>query len=171
MVLKLIGMLLVFVSSSLIGFGFAECMASRERELDNLSDAIDMMLSELSYGALPMRDVVSVVAPRVCGIAGEMLGLMCSLMDSGDTVSSAWEVAILQKAYTMSLRQSDRNILIKSAYLFEEYELEEQKKSLVRLRDKLSSLSSAAGEEKKKNSRIVKMLGVYGGVLLCIIIL
>ncbi len=170
MILKLIGMAMVFVSSSLIGFGFAECMASRERELANLEDAMEMMLSEISYSAMPVRDIIATVTPRVNGMAGEMLDYMCSLMDKGESVSSAWEAALESKAAGMSLKKSDADIITKSAYLLEGYELEEQKLSIVRMRDRLSELSREAGEEKKKNGRIVKMLGIYGGMLLCIMI-
>ena len=168
--LKLIGMLMVFVSSSLIGFGFAECMASRERELANLEDAMEMMLSELGYTAMPVRDIIESVTPWVNGMAGEMLDYMCSLMDKGETVSSAWTSALLCKAPGMSLKKSDAEIITKSAYLLEGYELEEQKLSIVRMRDRLSQLSREAGEVKRKNGRIVKMLGIYGGMLLCIMI-
>lgn len=170
MIIKLIGMAMVFVSSSLIGFGFAECMASRERELANLEDAMEMMLSELGYSAMPIRDIIAVITPRVNGMAGDMLDYMCNLMDRGETVSSAWEGALERKAAGMSLKKSDAEIITKSAYLLEGYELEEQKLSIVRMRDRLSELCKEAGEVKRKNSRIVKMLGIYGGMLLCIMI-
>ena len=70
----------------------------------------------------------------------------------------------------MSLKPGDTQILEKSGYLLEAYGLEEQKTNLGALRQRVDSLASDAEEYKKKNSKIAKMLGIYGGLLLCIIV-
>jgi len=170
MIIKLIGMAMVVVSSTLIGFGFAECMASRERELSNLADAVDLMLGELSYTAMPVINLVQQAAPRVNGFAGEMFDNMCKLINDGESAQEAWVSAINSKASQMSLKKEDADMLINSSYLFEAYEIDEQKKCFTQLKERLTSLASDASEYKKKNSKIARMLGLYGGILLCVII-
>lgn len=170
MIIKLIGMAMVVISSSLIGFGFAECMASRERELKNLGDAVDLMLGELGYTAMPVKDLICLCAPRVSGLAGEMFDYMHTLINEGESASEAWVNALKNKAPSMSFKKEDADVLINSSYLLEAYELGEQKRSFVQLKSRIVSLATGASELRQKNSKIAKMLGIYGGVLLCVII-
>ena len=70
----------------------------------------------------------------------------------------------------MALKNSDCEILTKSGYLFDAYSLDEQIANLGELKRRIENLACDALQYKKKNSRIVKMLGIYGGILLCIIV-
>ncbi len=170
MIIKAIGMITIVLSSALLGFGFAECMASRERELENLASAVDRMIGELSYTHLAMKEIIFRVCPSVTGEAREMFENMCTSIQKGESVTFSWCNALDEKAQLMSLKKEDAEALKKCAYLLEAYELEEQKSCLEALKDKLKSLSQDAAKVKNKNSRIVKMLGIYGGVLICIIV-
>ena len=170
MIIKLIGMGLVIISSTLIGFGAAECMASRERELRNLADAMDLMLGELCYSMLSVRDIILKITPQVNGLAGSLFDYMCNCIAEGDSASYAWSRAIDVKAAEMSLKKSDADVLKNCAYLLEGYEAEEQKKNFSQLKSRLTHLASEAGESKKKNGKLARMFGVYGGVVVCIII-
>ena len=170
MIIKAIGMITIVLSSALLGFGFAECMASRERELENLVSAVERMIGELSYTHLAMKEIIFRVCPFVMGESRELFEDMCTSIQKGDSVAFAWCNALDGVAQMMSLKKEDADALKKCAYLLEAYELEEQKNCLEALKDKLKSLCADAEKAKRKNSSIVKMLGIYGGVLICIIV-
>ena len=67
MIIKLAGMLIVVSSSALIGFRFSDAMIRREKELLNLSDAINLMLGELEYTHLCIKDIFFKVYPVAKG--------------------------------------------------------------------------------------------------------
>ncbi len=170
MIIKLIGMAIILSSSVLLGFGFAQCMASREDELLSLADSIELMTGELSYGHFSVKDIFFKVCPMLRGHTGEMFEIICTAIEKGDSAPLAWSDAIDEKAHSMCLKKEDADTLKNSAYLLEAYELEEQKSNLSALKDRIMTLAKEATEAKKKNSRIVKMLGIYGGILICIIV-
>ena len=57
MIIKLLGMMVILFSSVAMGFRMADNMASRESELRNLSDAVTLMLGELDYTHLSIKDI------------------------------------------------------------------------------------------------------------------
>ena len=70
----------------------------------------------------------------------------------------------------MSLKKSDSDYLTSCSDAFLAYDAGRQKLQLDALSDKICALAREAGEDKKKNCRLVRMLGVYGGVLICAIL-
>ena len=72
MIIKLAGMITVILSSALTGFYFADSMAQRERELCNLSDAISLMIGEVGYSHLCIKDIFFKVSSLVKGEASEL---------------------------------------------------------------------------------------------------
>ena len=170
MIIKLIGMTFIMFSSVLLGNGFAECMASRERELDNVADAVAFMAGELGYTHLCMRDIIMRVTPYVKGVAGEFFECVCTNIQKGETASYAWENAISEKAVAMSLKKEDVEYIAGTSHFLEAHELDEQIGCLKIMENRIRELAVRAGDAKRKNSRMARMLGVYGGILFCILV-
>ena len=170
MIIKLFGMIIILFSSAAIGFRTAETMALREYELGNLADALTLMLGELDYTHLSIKDIFFKVLPLVKGEADAFFGSICTELEKGESASEAWTNSVVSCQEFMPFKTSDFQMLEKSGYLLEAYGLEEQKTNLNALRQRVDSLVCDAREFKKKNSRIARMLGIYGGLLLCIIV-
>ena len=170
MIIKLVGMATVFLSSSALGFCLGECLCARERELGNLADAVEMMSGEVTYTALPLRDVVLAVTPRLKGACSEMFSYISEELKEDVPLSTAWENAIEKAAPSMYFKKTDALFLTKNSYLLTAYELEEQKNRLLELKEKILFLKEDALRVKNKNTGLFRMLGVYGGALLCVII-
>ena len=145
-------------------------MASREKELINLLDAAEMISNELSYSMSPIKDIVCSISPMVKGVCGEMFEVFKTQIEKGKTASDAWDYAIDKKSAAMSLKKEDASYLKMLSNMFDAYEIDEQKRRITELRSRLASLADNAQKAKNKNSKIAKMLGVYGGVLICVII-
>lgn len=169
MIIKIIGMCVVFISSGLIGLSFAECLASREKELLNIGNAVDIMSGELSYSASSVKDIILKITPRVRGEAKKMFETMSFYIEKDEPSSKAWEKSIMKNAPRMSLTKADAEFLSSLGFLLNAYEAEEQKNHFIELREKINTLAGEAGESKQKNSKMLKMLGFYGGALLCVI--
>ena len=170
MIIKLGGILLVMISTTLLGFGFAECMSSRERELKNLADAIGCMINELEYSLEPVKILFKKVMLNAKGFSYELFEEIEKYINDGKTVSEAWEFAIRKKATVMCLNKNDCETLVNCSDAFCAYELEQQKALLKGLQSRIFVLADDAGEFKRKNAKLVKMLGVYGGVFICAVL-
>ena len=112
MIIKLGGILLVMISTTLLGFGFAECMSSRERELKNLADAIGCMINELEYSLEPVKILFKKVMLNAKGFSYELFEEIEKYINDGKTVSEAWEFAIRKKATVMCLNKNDCETLV-----------------------------------------------------------
>lgn len=170
MIIKIIGIVLVMISASLIGCTFAECMASRERELLNLADAAELLIDELGYSMEPVKTLFVRVTPYVKGTAGDMFEQLSQHINDGMSAKDAWCKSLDEMSAIMSLKKSDCTFLKGCAEAFYAHEAEQQKAQLEALRDKIKRLASEAGDIKRKNSRLARMLGVYGGVLICAVL-
>lgn len=170
MIIKLIGMAVIFLSSSAIGFCIGESYCARERELVNMADAVEMMSTEVMYTSESLKLVMESIAPNVKGVCRELFDCIIEQTRLDIPLKTAWENAIELNGSAMSLKKSDETYLINNSYLLTAYELDDQRKRLEELKGKIESLADEALSEKNKNARIVKLLGVYGGALLCVII-
>ena len=170
MIIKLGGIILVMISTTLLGFCFSECMSSRERELKNLSDAIGSMINELEYSLEPVKMLFKKTKLNVKGFSYELFEDIETYIKGGKTVPEAWETAIRKKAPAMCLNKNDCETLVNCSDAFCAYEIEQQKSLLKGLQSRILVLADDAGEFKRKNAKLVKMLGVYGGVFICAVL-
>ena len=169
MIIKILGMLLTLAASSGMGFCFAECLACREKELKNLVDAIEIMKSELLYTASPVKDIVCAVAPRVKGECFKLFSVMAEKLSSGCAPSQAWEYAVKETAFAMSLKSNDAEYISELGFLLEAYELSEQHNHFEEMKSRISVLCREASENVSKNAKLCKLSGIYGGALLCVL--
>ena len=169
MIIKILGMCLVFLSSCAIGYALGECYVSREKELRNIYEAIELMEGELSYTLLPVKNLIANASCRAKGITGDMFKLLSERLEEGTSPGEAWQYALEKKGPSMALKKSDCDSLTSLSYLFEAYELEEQQNHFEAFKLRLTQLINDAAESRKKNLRLVRLLGVYGGALICII--
>lgn len=170
MIIKFIGIILVMVSASLIGCGFAECMAARERELYNLCDAVSLIINELSYTLEPVKFLFAKSAPAAKGGAHEVFEKISEYISEGNSASEAWCRAIDDFSVPLCFTKSDSDFLKNCSDLFSAHEAQQQKIQLENLQSKIHILAERAGEKRRKNSKLARMLGVYGGVLLCAVL-
>ena len=170
MIIKIVGMVLVMVSASLIGCSFAQCLAARERELFNLADAVELMINELEYSLEPVKLLFYRVQPFAKGITGDLYELISQYVNDGMSAGEAWCKALEKTAPVMCLKKSDCDFMKSCSDVFSAYEAEQQKWQLRALKKKIEQLGNDAAQSRQKNSRLAGMLGIYGGVLICAVL-
>jgi len=169
-IIKFLGMGIIMLSSTLMGICFSQRLASRERELNNLYNSLQMLFNELSFSMAPIKDIMCTLSYVAQGECKEMLELLKHHIESGKSAPESWVYSIEKCAHKMSLTKEDMQYLVMMSPAFDAYEIDEQKMRLKEIMQRILLLAENAKNVKTKNSKLVKMLGVYGGVLLCIII-
>lgn len=170
MIVKLIGIALVMTSATLIGWGFSECIITRERELLNISDAVGLMLDELEYSLEPVKFLFARVQPYTKGGVYGLFENISARIEEGAGAGEGWCSALEELAPSLCLKKSDRDFLINCSDAFFAHEAHRQRAQLKGLQSKIRLLAQEAGEFKRKNCKLVRMLGVYGGVMLCAVL-
>ncbi len=169
--LKLIASLLIICSTGLAGMRAASAYSLRTRQLRTLQEALQLLDTEIMYGATPLPAALSKVAAAVGEAvgtvfreAGAMLGAK-----SGCTAGEAWNLALDQNIRRTALTEEDRAILRSFGEALGSSDRAEQHKHIVLTALHLRQDEERAEGERQKNERIWK----YGGFLvgICIVLL
>jgi len=167
MITKIFAVVLIMISSTLLGMCIAECMSTRVKELRNLADAIGVMHDQLDYTLEPVKFLFKKSIFAAKGSAGNVFEKISESVDSGKSASEAWRIAIENYKMTMCLSKKDYDVLIGCSDSFCATELEQQKTLLKGLQSRIVSLADNAFEFDRKNSRLARAIGVYGGIFIC----
>lgn len=170
MITKIFAITLIMISTTLLGMSFADCMSTREKELRNLADAIGLMSDQLDYTLEPVKFLFKKVLFAAKGSSGILFEKISENVDSGKTASEAWKSAIENCKMTMCLSKKDYDILIGSSDSFCATELEQQKSLLKGLQSRIVALADNAFEFNRKNNRLARAIGIYGGIFICAVL-
>src|SRR5690625_85405 len=69
-VLKLVGIILIIIASSGMGFQHARRFAARPKQIRHLIQGLQILVSEISYGTTPLKEAMQVIARRISGEIG-----------------------------------------------------------------------------------------------------
>ncbi|HHY03859.1 MAG TPA: stage III sporulation protein AB [Thermoanaerobacterales bacterium] len=167
MFLKLIGGAMVILSCSMIGFIIAASYKQRPDTLRNLQAALSMMESEINYGQTPMPEALSRVAKNCEGEVSELFRKTKTHITShsGFTPSEGWEMALKDFSMNTALKQVDIEILSAFGKYLGSTDRDDQIKKIELAIAGLKQQETIALEEKIKNEKLWKYLGVLSGIM------
>lgn len=170
--LKAIGICLTVVSCGGLGLVWARNYEQRPSQLMALESALQLLETEIIYGATPMEDAMELVANR-CD--KEIRSLFEKTADqlkkmNGITAGEAWNKA-LEKFYPeTALNKSDYYILKRMGAVLGCSDREDQTKHLELTKSQLKMAAKQAEALARKNAGMFKYLGFLGGLFLVLII-
>ncbi|MEW6065423.1 stage III sporulation protein AB [Desulforamulus profundi] len=171
--LKFLGAAAVVFSCTLIGMTVASSYSRRPGEIRSLLNALQMLETEVSYGATPLPEALTHVAercdPRVAPLfsrTGEELMTM-----RGITAREAWETALNQYYPKSALTRADRGILLELGNSLGVSDREDQVKHLVLAKEQLKLEQTKAEEASLKNTKVYNYLGFLGGLTIVLILI
>ncbi len=161
---KLLGIFLVIGAAGLAGVHIASYYSLRPRQLQALQVALQMLDTEIMYGATPLpaalKKIGQAAEPPVNTIfltAGGLLGT-----PQGYTAAEAWRKSLLQEWKKTVLRKEDFAILRGFGEGLGISDREEQHKNITLASLHLRQEEEKARREQEKNERLWR----YGGFLL-----
>lgn len=171
--LKLMGGILIVSATSWAGIESAQRFQQRPRQLREIQSCLQMLETEISYGLTPLPKALEKVALSVEGRIGEFFLLVQQelLYNQGMTMRIAWNKGLEFLRKCCALNDCDLNILRIFGTTLGMSDRYDQVKHLKLVMSQLSAAETGAWEEKVKNVRMCRALGVLGGlavvVLLC----
>lgn len=172
MLVKLAGSILIIISSAWIGFLMGNYYRDRPRQLRELQSGLAMLETEIEYSQTPLPSALIRIAHRLNGpmklifaYAGELL-----MKKNGLTAHEAWSIAVNRLYHRSSLNREDCEILENFGSYLGNSDRNDQIKHLKLALTQLKDMEHTAEDERRKNERIWKYLGVLSGLMLVLLI-
>jgi stage III sporulation protein AB len=173
MLIKLIGSLIIIISSALIGFLMGGYYRDRPRQLRELQSGLNMLETEIAYSQTPLPQALSRVSRRISRPIGTVFAHTAEILmrKSGLTASEAWSISLNRLYNKSSLRRGDCEILENLGGYLGASDKEDQIKHLKLAISQLKDMEYLAEDERRKNERIWNYLGVLSGLMLVLLII
>lgn len=171
--LKLLGSAAVVFSCTLIGMTVASSYRRRPGEIRALQNALQMLETEVSYGATPLPDALSYVAERSDSRVALLFNLASQELMTmrGITAREAWETALKEYYPKSALNRSDRAILQELGNSLGISDREDQVKHLILAKEQLKLEQAKAEEDSLKNTKVYNYLGFLGGLTIVLVLI
>lgn len=171
--MKLIGGILIIISSTLLGFYYGEKYSKRMENLLFLEQCIKLLETEIVYGACPLPEALSNVYKKgnkkVSYIFNDIKVHLQTNKD-GDVFSSFLTVAKDLKN-KLNFKEEDIELFLSLGRILGSSDREDQEKNIKVIQNQMKLLQKDAKIEKDKNERMYKNLGVLMGIAIIIILL
>lgn len=172
MVFKLLGCIMVLLSSGFLGYVLSSDCKKRPRQLRELQSMLQMFENQISY----LSDVLADAFGRISAAGGETGIFFIDTVErlrSGRSLSAAqaWEEAVRGNIKKTSLNREDEEILVSFGKLLGGSDLEGQVKNIRLTLYQLRSQEQKAEESRKRNESMYRSLGILGGLAVVIVLI
>jgi stage III sporulation protein AB len=172
MLLKMIGGIMVIISCSMIGFLMAGSYCQRPRVLRNLETALSMLETEINYGHSPLPEALESISKKCEKEVSSLFLKTAKIMRlrEGLTADEAWEKTLKEFSCSSFLSNSDIEILVSFGRYLGSTDREDQIKNIKLTLTNLKQQEKIALEEKQKNEKLWKYLGVLSGIMVFLLL-
>lgn len=169
--IKTLGCTIVFVASTLVGYFLSYSKYQRVKELRSFIQVLNMLETEIKFslGTLPEAFM------KISGAVQEKTGLVLNIaaekmLKNKINAMSSWKEALDEQRGIFSLNTEDFSILKSMGCSLGEADVDNQIKNIRLVAEGLKSQEIKAEEERAKNGKLLKSMGVLTGLTLIIIL-
>lgn len=173
MLLKIIGCMLVVLSSTGMGFFFSNEMKCRIDDLRELRKLILLLRGDIRYGNTPLPEAINAIARRHKGSLAAFFTKISTRLNelSGLTFQEIWKDAVEKELVNTSLSKKDKMQLLSFGenlgYLDKEMQMNTLDLFLSQLDEETKELSKSV----KEKAYLYNSLGIMAGIFISIIML
>ena len=162
---------MVVAASGLSGLAVAGSYAKRPRELRALRSALQMLETEITYGATCLPEALVTVATRSDVLVRPLFkqaGVELAAM-SGVSAAEAWEKALAGYYPTSALKPQDHAILTNLGRSLGRSDCADQVKHLRLTMEQVTQEAANAEEDAARNVKMWSYLGFLGGLVFVLV--
>ena len=173
LLLKLFGGLLIVSASGLLGLLFSNRLSLRYRELVNLRRVMQMLETEVAYGATPLPAALISVSNKTEGLASCFFRNVSECLSDRSfyTVREAWNNSAETLLMHSSLLNGDIELIKSFGNILGCSDREDQKKHFLLFYLQLKHQEDAALEEVKRSAKMYRSLGFLLGIAVFIVLI
>ena len=165
--IKYLLLIVIFGLSTAIGMTISKSYENRVIELKELKNILNIMKTKIKFTYEPLADIFRQIANKNETNVEKIFGQMANQITYFQT-REVWENCI-QEA-DISLNQEDKDILKKLGKLLGQTDVDGQISEIEVTENFLNMQIEKAEEEKKKNQKMYKTLGITIGLIFVIIL-
>ena len=165
---KYLLLIVIFSLSTAIGLIISKMYENRVNELKEFKSIFNIMKTKIKFTYEPLREIFLQISKDNNTKIEKIFGQMACQIQY-EQVEKVWSTAI-QKA-DISINQEDKNIIKKLGKLLGQTDVEGQISEIEVAEDFLDMQIEKAEDEKKKNQKMYKTLGVVLGLVFVIILI
>ena len=166
-IFKCMLLILIFFLSSAIGIMIAKVYENRVKELKEFKNVLNIMKTKMKFTYEPLEEIFKEISSNNSTKIEKIFGKMSNQILYGQ-VKNVWEDCI-QEA-DISINQEDKDVLKKLGKLLGQTDVEGQVSEIDVTQSFLDVQIEKAEEEKKKNQKMYKTLGIVVGLVFVIIL-
>lgn len=173
MFLRLLGMLVVFISCTYMGKLLAGRYTKRYRELTIFLDFVEYFQTEICYTSTPIIEIFGSLTSRISSPFKEMIMAVLDQLTSYGyrPLCDIWKENLYENKKNLSFNQEDLDLLIYFGNILGTTDRENQKKYFTVIKSRLSTQLNDAQGNKLKYTKLFNELGVIAGLFIIILII
>lgn len=168
LIFRLFIIAMIIVTSSIIGILFSKKYANREKEIKELKNALNIFSTKIKFTYEPIPNVFMEISNKIDGNIGKLFARAASRMQE-TSAGEAWKQALLESK--KNLNSEDILVVQNLARLLGQTDLEGQLSEIEVVNNFLTLQLQNASEERRKNEKMYKTLGLVTGLTLAIILI
>lgn len=174
--LKIVGIILVMLAGTLIGFVQAARYASRPKQIRQLLHALQRLETEISYGQTPLPEALFRISTLVSQpIANVFSTISKSLQNnaasSGETVRECWERAVVEHWPATAMKSTEKEAMLRLGSTLGGSGREDQLKHIRLAMIQLQVEESSARDDQHRYEKLSRSLGMLGAALVVILMI
>lgn len=172
MLIKIIGVCVIIISTSCMGFVLSNKLKNRHTELGNINYAIDLLETEISYLLTPLPKALIKISNNISGNISRLLHSVGdkSAIKDGRTFYEIWSECIKEQKQTMSLKNDDLQIIDDFGRTLGTMDIDGQLSQIKMVRCGIERKLVEAQNDIDKYSKLYKGMGILGGIFIALIL-
>ncbi len=172
-IIKIIGCIIIVLSTTGIGFYFSSDMKCRMEDLKEWKKLICLLRGDIRYANTPLPEAISSAGRRHEGNFHNFLSTVGAQLQelSGETLASVWKAAAERYLSNTSLNNKDKMQLIRFGenlgYLDKDMQMNTFELYLTQLDEEITELSRTV----KGKAYLYNSLGIMAGIFITIIMI
>ncbi|KNY26696.1 stage III sporulation protein SpoIIIAB [Pseudobacteroides cellulosolvens] len=173
MLFKIIGSILILISSSFLGFYFSKECTRRPSELRELQRLLQMFENEISFLSSTVTEAFTKLSNYYESSTRLFFSGTAELLKDKNGINAfdAWEKAVKENIKKTALKKEDEAILLSFGKILGASDLEGQINNIRLTLTQLKMQEEKAEEVKEKNRTMYRNLGVLGGLAVVIVLI
>lgn len=173
LIVKIISLFLILGLSTFVGIIISNKYNMRVKEIEDLISAIDLLETRVKYTYDTIADSFDFVANNMKTKAYRIFMITSSLLLENKNMSAGdiLKRVIDEESIFLSLTKEDREVLKGLGTSLGQMDLEGQLKNIILIKQLLENQLNDALEQKNKNFKLTRNMGVFIGLIIMVILI
>lgn len=171
--MKMIGLLLIFVGCTAVGYLLDYKYRIRLKELSAIIDTFEQLKGDIDYRLTPLPEACMHVAGSSKYGVGHIFRNFGIALENrmGTNTEEMWQEAVEKEKYRFNLTAEDYEVLYEFGHMSGYLDKEMQKNQVEMVLRKLKALQTKGETNKEKTSKLYTGMGILVGACLCILLI